>query len=188
MENTEELPLRSACNGIIITEVEDLTPFGFAKIILSVQHDSIFPHVCRDSDLKAAIKNNARPLIFTPFRSEPAIRTALSDLLYANERPAPVIRSLSRVLEEIRAVKYDTRTAREQNLDQEVDFWLVWSPQGTHPPRFQHTSLESAEREAERLAAAHPAKQFYVVEPRYEVTSLLTRIRHEQPLVEEIPF
>lgn len=78
------------------------------------------------------------------------------------------------------------RTEREKNLDQIADFWIVWSPQGIHAPKYQHGSLQAAEREAERLAATHPGKQFYVMEPRYEVAALLTRIRHVPD--DEAPF
>lgn len=77
------------------------------------------------------------------------------------------------------------RTERERNLDQIADFWIIWSPQGIHAPKFKHFTLESAEREAERLAATNPGKQFFVMEPRYEVAALLTRIRHAP---DEVPF
>lgn len=50
-------------------------------------------------------------------------------------------------------------------------FWLVWSPNGDHPPRFQHDTEAGAEREAERLADLHPGREFYVVQPTYHVVS-----------------
>ncbi len=83
----------------------------------------------------------------------------------------------------------DDRTERERKLDQEADFWLVWSPTGKSPPTKRHYTQGSAEREAGRLAANNPGQQFYVLEPRYEVAALLTRIRHAPPVLdEEVPF
>ena len=86
----------------------------------------------------------------------------------------------------------DTRSERERNLDQAADFWLIWSPTGKRPPAKQHYTQASAQREAERLAANNPGQQFYVLEPRYEVAALLTRIRHGSPIAvsldEEVPF
>ncbi len=72
---------------------------------------------------------------------------------------------------------------------QDAPFWLVWSPTGANPPRYQHDSRESAEREAERLAHAHPGKTFYVVEPRYSVNAGPRRITYVPPVEdEEVPF
>ena len=46
-------------------------------------------------------------------------------------------------------------------------FWIVWSPQGQNPPSFVHESSISAELEAERLAALHKGREFYVMESRF---------------------
>lgn len=40
--------------------------------------------------------------------------------------------------------------------------WFVWSKRGW-PPRFAHGSLESAEREAQRLANKYPGQKFHVL-------------------------
>lgn len=71
---------------------------------------------------------------------------------------------------------------------QAAPFWLVWCPTGSTPPRFQHDSRESAEREAELLAHTHPGKTFYVVEPRYSVNTGPHRVTYVAPLDEEVPF
>lgn len=44
-----------------------------------------------------------------------------------------------------------------------LEFWLVWNPNGTQPPRRQHLSLESAGDEASRLAASKPGESFFVL-------------------------
>jgi hypothetical protein len=44
------------------------------------------------------------------------------------------------------------------------DAWLVWSPKGSQP-RFRHESLDSAIKEAGRLAALNPGEEFYVLMP-----------------------
>ena len=189
MENTEHRPLTQPANGLIITGAENLTPLGLSKIMECIAHDSVFPRISEFEALTEIVKHNAMPLVLVHGGERSVILHALFRSLYPHGRPCPDIRTLSEVLEDIRVSRWENRTGREQGLDQEVDFWLVWSPQGQHPPRYQHTSQANAEREAVRLAAAHPGKQFYVVEPRYEVTSLLTRIRHERPLIGDgIPF
>lgn len=48
-------------------------------------------------------------------------------------------------------------------MDESTEFWMVWSPQGTAPTA-KHDTEGSAIREAERLARAHPARQFYVLQ------------------------
>lgn len=40
--------------------------------------------------------------------------------------------------------------------------WLVWSPTGTLPPRFEHPSEREARTEAARLAKLHPGQVFHV--------------------------
>lgn len=54
---------------------------------------------------------------------------------------------------------------------QDPPFWLVWSPQGDRSPIFKHQTAAAAEREAERLADAHPGREFYVVQPIYHVVA-----------------
>ena len=44
-------------------------------------------------------------------------------------------------------------------------FWLVWSPKGGLPSA-THATIESATAEAERLAAKHPDRPFYVLEAK----------------------
>lgn len=44
----------------------------------------------------------------------------------------------------------------------ENDTWCVWTKSG-HRPRFFHQSRAKAEREALRLAAANPGKNFHVL-------------------------
>jgi len=53
----------------------------------------------------------------------------------------------------------------------EVPFWLVWSPQGTRPPRYEHYSEAAACNEAARLARENPGKKFFAIRPvaRFEV-------------------
>lgn len=72
---------------------------------------------------------------------------------------------------------------------QAAPFWLLWCPTVTNPPRFQHDTYESAEREAERLACIYPGNTFYVVEPRYSVNTGPQRITYVAPIDdEELPF
>jgi hypothetical protein len=42
-------------------------------------------------------------------------------------------------------------------------FWVVWQPQ-SGPPNYRHESIESATREAERLAEVSQTREFYVLE------------------------
>lgn len=42
-------------------------------------------------------------------------------------------------------------------------FYLVWSPTGTHPPKYRHETRQAAKTEAERLAQQCPGKQFFVL-------------------------
>lgn len=41
-------------------------------------------------------------------------------------------------------------------------FWLVWNPNGRNPT-YRHTTRESAQIEAERLAALNPRQSFFVL-------------------------
>lgn len=45
----------------------------------------------------------------------------------------------------------------------ETKFWVVWQPESGNP-QHRHESLESASREAERLAECAPRHAFYVME------------------------
>lgn len=62
-------------------------------------------------------------------------------------------------------------------------FWLVWNPAG-NSPRYKHPSEESAEREAERLAALNPSDSFYVLEAltcSRNIAVRTTRLEHALP-------
>lgn len=48
-------------------------------------------------------------------------------------------------------------------------FWMVWNPQGYNPTR-EHETLESAQREAERLARQCRGQNFVVLESVEVVT------------------
>lgn len=48
-------------------------------------------------------------------------------------------------------------------MDDNLEFWMVWNPEGNRPPRYQHKSEKSAADEAERLAGLYPGKPFYVL-------------------------
>ena len=50
-------------------------------------------------------------------------------------------------------------------------FWLVWSPNGDRPPSVRHPSEDAALQEANRLADAHPGREFYVMQPTLQVVS-----------------
>jgi hypothetical protein len=64
-------------------------------------------------------------------------------------------------------------------------FWLVWVQPGADKPfgsgatnpTTTHTTRDSAEREAERLADANPGRVFYVVESLGWKQSTLTYVR-----------
>jgi len=45
-----------------------------------------------------------------------------------------------------------------------LEFWLVWNPEGHRPPQYQHHSAKDAADEAERLAAINPGQSFYVLQ------------------------
>lgn len=76
----------------------------------------------------------------------------------------------------------------------EEEFWVVWSPGGVRPPSYQHGSVVSAGREAERLAASKPGEPFYVlhaVELRRVAEAPVEAIvlsKREPPDDDEIPF
>ena len=60
------------------------------------------------------------------------------------------------------------------------EFWIVWSPEGRHPPSKRYSVDDNARREAERLARECPGHHFYVlraesvsVEPVKTITTKL---------------
>lgn len=68
----------------------------------------------------------------------------------------------------------------------EQKFWVVWQPESGSPTHC-HDSLESATREAERLAECAWPRTFYVLEAvsaSKKVTVQTTRLHDE----EELPF
>jgi hypothetical protein len=63
-------------------------------------------------------------------------------------------------------------------------FWLVWCVSGG-APTVQHATEEAAEREAERLARAHPGSTFVTLGSLHSFRrSDVERIKHEA----EMPF
>ena len=58
-------------------------------------------------------------------------------------------------------------------------FWFVWNPNG-NAPRYQHATLESAEKEADRLAS-NTSEEFYVLEA-------VSRHEREKPPVKRTPL
>ena len=72
-------------------------------------------------------------------------------------------------------------TEREQLID-EMEFFIVWSPEGTHNPAVRHWTLEQAAREAERLAQQHVGKEFVVLRSivaRQVPPAPMRRVRYE---------
>ncbi|PPB85715.1 hypothetical protein [Acinetobacter soli] len=65
-------------------------------------------------------------------------------------------------------------------------FFMVWCEQG-FDPKFKHESLDSAEREAKRLALNNPGKQFHVLQSysTFEQPELVKRTVHDR---NDIPF
>ena len=54
--------------------------------------------------------------------------------------------------------------------DYKAGFFIVWSPEGTSPPKFRHPSFDDASAEAARLASVHMGRKFFVMEARRSVT------------------
>jgi hypothetical protein len=44
------------------------------------------------------------------------------------------------------------------------EFWMVWTKHGKRPPRYAHSTYQSAEAEVERLARKHPGRKFFILE------------------------
>jgi hypothetical protein len=51
------------------------------------------------------------------------------------------------------------------------EFWIVWSPTGTQPPRYRHTSEGDAIREAVRLAREKQSTEFFVCKASHRAVS-----------------
>lgn len=60
------------------------------------------------------------------------------------------------------------------------DFWLVYSPRGTQPPRVRHSTSESAQAEAARLADKFRNRHFYVV--KSEIAYINTQPKTPPPI------
>lgn len=43
------------------------------------------------------------------------------------------------------------------------EFFLVFSPTGPTPPKYQHSTYQSAYMEARRMSCVHPGQEFYVM-------------------------
>jgi hypothetical protein len=67
-------------------------------------------------------------------------------------------------------------------------FFLVWSPAGLRPPKYRHTTHGSALGEAHRLAAAHPGREFYVVETTDRVVLDSQAMGAAESDEDDIPF
>ena len=72
-------------------------------------------------------------------------------------------------------------------MNDEPPFYLVWNEDG-YPPRHKHATLTCAENEAERLAAAHPGKTFYVLIPSCRAVEKRVAIERFDVFAPEIPF
>ena len=66
-------------------------------------------------------------------------------------------------------------------------FWLVWNPNG-RSPTYQHTSRDSANAEAERLASLNPMQDFIVLKAvgGVSATAQIKKIQFENG--DGIPF
>jgi len=56
----------------------------------------------------------------------------------------------------------ETIKLNEVKEENKKEIYVIWNPKGQNP-RYKHTSLEDAEKEAERLAKANPNQEFYVL-------------------------
>lgn len=76
--------------------------------------------------------------------------------------------------------------AGEPSKDKRSSFWMVWCVGGYAPNR-QHTTIQSAEQEAERLARANYGRTFVVLRSVSEcVVGEMRRTEHEEN--DGIPF
>ena len=55
-----------------------------------------------------------------------------------------------------------TRKLNEVKEEPKQELYVIWNPKGSNP-KYKHTTLEEAEKEAERLANANPNQEFYVL-------------------------
>lgn len=67
-------------------------------------------------------------------------------------------------------------------------FYIVWNPRGTHPPRTRHPSKHLAQKEAERLALAHPGNNFFVMQSHVRVAATEKPLDIDYFDIDEIPF
>lgn len=65
-------------------------------------------------------------------------------------------------------------------------FWVVWQPQSGNP-QYRHPTIESATREAERLADQEPHREFYVLEA-VTVSQKVSVVTRRLSDGEELPF
>jgi hypothetical protein len=66
-------------------------------------------------------------------------------------------------------------------------FYLVWCENGGEP-RQKHDTLQSAEREAERLAKVHPGMPFCVMLPVARFTERRVTVERFDVLDTDVPF
>lgn len=71
-------------------------------------------------------------------------------------------------------------------MDHKEPFWFVWNPQG-HNPQHKHPTLDSALREAERLARINPGQTFIVLQSVQALTVDNIQRTDLRP-ASEIPF
>ena len=58
--------------------------------------------------------------------------------------------------------KYHERIVDKNEMESLPRFWMVWCQSG-HEPMKQHDCSEKASIEAQRLAAKHPGKKFFIL-------------------------
>lgn len=67
-------------------------------------------------------------------------------------------------------------------------FWMVWNPQ-SRAPTLKHSTEESANAEADRLARKVPGERFYVLQAkRFVEKSDLVRVELQPVSDDDIPF
>ena len=69
----------------------------------------------------------------------------------------------------------------------EPPFFLVWREGGSAPVH-QHSNPTSAEKEAERLAAASPGSKFFVLMPTCVAVERRVTLERFDVLATEVPF
>lgn len=63
-------------------------------------------------------------------------------------------------------------------------FWLVWCPDGKKPPKFEHPTQTSAEKEAVRLADK-TGLEFYVLEAIGRAVRIDGRVKYSSNVPDE---